>query len=104
MRRQSSKTAQHLLGPEFTGAACPVPEHRRVRFCKYWSLLVRAWIDFAWFSEAESGSRVDSINSPECVVAADGAPRESGLASSLVGLHRVVSPRGGTAGELSGGS
>jgi hypothetical protein len=73
----------------------------RVRFCKHWSLLVRAWFDFARFSGAESGSRVDSTDSPECVVVADGAPPESGLASSLAGLHRVVSPRGGVAEELS---
>jgi hypothetical protein len=38
------------------------------------------------------------------VVAADGAPPESRLASSLVGLHCGVSPRGGAAGDLSGGS
>jgi hypothetical protein len=38
------------------------------------------------------------------VVAADVAPPESGLASSLVGLHWGVSPRGGATGELSGGS
>jgi hypothetical protein len=39
-----------------------------------------------------------------CVVAANGAPPESGLASSLVGLHWGVSPRGGATEELSGGS
>jgi hypothetical protein len=38
------KTAQHLLGPEITGAACPVSAPRRVRYCEYWSLLVRAWM------------------------------------------------------------
>jgi hypothetical protein len=38
------KTAQHLLGPEITGAACPVSAPRRVRYCEHWSLLVRAWM------------------------------------------------------------
>ncbi|KAJ3633861.1 hypothetical protein MTP99_010780 [Tenebrio molitor] len=101
--RDARVERQHNVysGPEFTGAACPVSAPRRVRFCKHWSLLVRAWFDFARFSGAESGSRVDSTDSPECVVVADGAPPESGLASSLAGLHRVVSPRGGVAEELS---
>jgi hypothetical protein len=35
---------QHLLGPEITGAACPVSAPRSLRYCEYWSLLVRAWM------------------------------------------------------------
>ncbi|KAJ3617949.1 hypothetical protein MTP99_005990 [Tenebrio molitor] len=60
---------------------------------------------FSRFSGAESGSRVDSTKfAGMCVIAADGAPPESRLASSLVGPRWVVSPRGGAAGDLSGGS
>jgi hypothetical protein len=57
------KTAQHLLGPENTGAACTAQ-----------GAILRVLVtprsgldDVAWFSGAEGGSRVDSNNSSECV-------------------------------------
>jgi hypothetical protein len=43
-RCQSSKDSTTFIGPEITGAACPVSAPRRVRYCEYWSLLVRAWM------------------------------------------------------------
>jgi hypothetical protein len=63
------KTAQHLLGPEITGAACPVSAPRRVRYCELRALVTpRSGLDnVAWFSGAEGDSRVDSNNSSECV-------------------------------------